>query len=233
MLKPGILLIATAFLVSCTTSREDALIKSYKENVDYHKQLQKTEKIQFFYKNITTLVVTATYLYKQNFEKNDNRDEEFLIGIHFEDEGVENIVEMMGIRDAEDIQEMRDKKEQQPQYVSNSLFDDIATFIGFDDEDKNDEPDTKQNVNKENNRTVSNDGLTLNSKKAIMITTLNINDERLKNLSYVTEWGSYYLVTFEHTKKKQFKLIFKNERYGEGSFSFAKVAKYVYTKKGF
>lgn len=237
MLKLGILLIAMAFLVGCTTAREDALVHSYQQKVDYHKQLQKTEKIQFFDNNVTTIVLTATYLYKPNFEKNDKRYEEFIIGIHFEDEGVENIVDMIGVRDVEDIQKMRDKKKQESEYVPDSLFDDIATFVGFGDAHKNDETETRQyvnnNDNKEINSTVPNYGLTLNSKKAIMIKALNKNDERLKNIAYVTEWGSYYLVTFEHTDSKQFTLIFENEKYGKGAFSFAKVAKYIYTKKSF
>ncbi len=98
MLKLGILLIAIGFLVGCTTSKEDALIRSYKQKVDYHKQLQKTEKIQFFDNDVTKVVLTATYLYTPTFEKKDTRDEKFIIGIHFEDEGVDSMVNMMGVR---------------------------------------------------------------------------------------------------------------------------------------
>ena len=61
------------------------------------------------------------------------------------------------------------------------------------------------------------------------IQELSKNDERLKDIAYVTDWGSYYLVTFEHTKSKRFSLVFKSEKYGNGTFSFAKVAKYIYT----
>ena len=66
-----------------------------------------------------------------------------------------------------------------------------------------------------------------------IIEELNKNDERLKDIAYVTDWGSYYLVTFEHTQSKRFSLVFESEKYGKGTFSFAKVAKYIYTKKGF
>jgi len=193
VLKLGIPLIAIAFLVGCTTSREDALIQSYQQKVDYHKQLQKTEKIQLFENNVTTIMLTATYLYRPNFNKNDSRDEEFIIGIHFEDEGVVNIVNMMGLRDKNETMTIDDK----------------------------------------NNTTVPNYGLTLNKKKAMKITELNKNDERLKNIAYITEWGSYYLVTFKHTDSKQFSLVFESKKYGKGTFSFAKVAKYIYTKEGF
>ena len=93
--------------------------------------------------------------------------------------------------------------------------------------------ETNDNNTEENNTTVPMYGLTLNKKKAIKIIALNQNDERLENIAYVTEWGSYYLVTFEHTNSKRFSLVFNSEQYGKGKFSFAKVAKYIYTKKGF
>ncbi len=241
MLKLGILLIAIGFLVGCTTSKEAALIQSYQQKVDYHKQLQKTEKIQLFENNVTKAVLTATYLYTPSFEKKDTRDEEFIIGIHFEDEGVDSIVDMMGIRDAEDIKKMKEKKQKESEHVKNSLFADITKLIGLRDKNENNETitidDKKKNSDKnnteENNTTVPMYGLTLNKKKAIKITALNQNDERLKNIAYVTEWGNYYLVTFEHTNSKRFSLVFNSEQYGKGTFSFAKVAKYIYTKKGF
>ena len=238
MLKLGISLITIGFLVGCTTSREDALIQSYQQKVDYHKQLQKTEKIQLFDNNVTKIVLTATYLYRPNFEKNDLRDEEFIIGIHFEDEGVESIVDMMGVRDAEDIKKMKEKKEQQSKYANNSLLDDISILIGMreknetvniDDEKKSD----KIKNSEDDNSTMPMYGLTLNKKKAIQIKVLDKSDKRLENIAYVTEWGNYYLVAFEHTNSKRFSLVFESEQYGKGTFSFAKVAKYIYTKKGF
>ena len=238
MLKLGISLIAIGFFVGCTTSREDALIQSYQQKVDYHKQLQKTEKIQLFDNNVTKIVLTATYRYTPNFEKNDLRDEEFIIGIHFEDEGVESIVDMMGVRDAEEIQKMKEKKEQQSKYANSSLLDDISILIGMrdknesvniDDEKKSDKIKTSE----DDNNTMPMYGLTLNKKKAIHIKVLDKSDERLENIAYVTEWGNYYLVAFEHTNSKRFSLVFESEQYGKGTFSFAKVAKYIYTKKGF
>jgi len=74
--------------------------------------------------------------------------------------------------------------------------------------------------------------LTLNHKSATHVVKLTQDDKRLKDLSFVTQWGDYYEVTYPHTRKK-FSLIFENVKYGEKKLHFAKVAKFVYTKKGF
>ncbi len=74
--------------------------------------------------------------------------------------------------------------------------------------------------------------LTLNGKKATKAVRLNDNDKRLKGISFITDWGEYYEVTFPHTGKR-FSLVFENKMYGKGTLNFAKVAKFVYTKKGF
>jgi len=74
--------------------------------------------------------------------------------------------------------------------------------------------------------------LTLNGKKATKVVRLNKNDKRLKGISFITDWGKYYEVTFPHTGKR-FSLVFENKMYGKGRLNFAKVAKFVYTKKGF
>ena len=75
--------------------------------------------------------------------------------------------------------------------------------------------------------------LTLNGSNAKEALKLDKNDERLKELSFVMDWGSYYLVTFPHVEGKDFKLTFKSAAYGEGSLHFAKVAKYVLSKEAF
>ena len=74
--------------------------------------------------------------------------------------------------------------------------------------------------------------LTLNGKKATKVVRLNENNKRLKGISFITDWGEYYEVTFPHTGKR-FSLVFENKVYGKGRLNFAKVAKFVYTKKGF
>lgn len=74
--------------------------------------------------------------------------------------------------------------------------------------------------------------LRLQGKKAIKVVHLDSNDKRLKGLSFITDWGEYYEVTYPHTGKR-FTLTFANERLGKSTLNFAKVAKFVYTKKGF
>jgi len=169
--KLGVLFIAIGLLLGCTSSKEKALMQSYQQKVDYHKQLQMTEKIQLFEDHVTKIVITAAYLYRPTFDKKDARDEVFIIGLHLEDEN-----------------------------------DNPAEIIR---------------------------GLTLDNKSALKTEKLAKNDSRLKDIAYKTEWAMYYQLTFEHTDKKQFSIMFNNSKYDKSAFSFSKVAKYVYTKKGF
>ncbi len=75
--------------------------------------------------------------------------------------------------------------------------------------------------------------LTLNGTKAKAIKALSLEDERLKALSFVTPWSSYYLVTFPHTSSKKVTLLFESRSYGKGELHFAKVAKYVLSEEAF
>ncbi len=75
--------------------------------------------------------------------------------------------------------------------------------------------------------------LTLNGNAPKSISVLNEGDPMLKDISFVSEWSYFYLVTFPHVSKKSFKLIFQSELYGKGELHFAKVAKYVLTKETF
>jgi hypothetical protein len=75
--------------------------------------------------------------------------------------------------------------------------------------------------------------LTLNGKTAKEIKSLGLDDERLKDLSFITSWSSYYLVTFPHESNKKITLVYENNLYGKGELHFAKVAKYVLTKEAF
>ncbi len=75
--------------------------------------------------------------------------------------------------------------------------------------------------------------LTLNGNAPKSITVLKEDDLLLKDISFVSEWSYFYLVTFPHVSKKSFKLIFASELYGKGELHFAKVAKYVLTKEAF
>lgn len=170
MVKLSILFIAMALLLGCTSQKEADLMQAYSEKMNYHKQLQKTEKIQLYQDNITKAMLTATYLYTPNFENNDTRDEVFIVGLYLEDKA-----------------------------------------SGY--------------LNGEGNT------LTLNGKTAKEIKALSLDDERLKDISFVTPWSSYYLVTFSHESNKKITLVFESELYGKGELHFAKVAKYVLNKE--
>jgi hypothetical protein len=180
MLRLFLGLIIIALFVGCSSKKEQALLDSYKQNIKYHKYLQQTEKAELSDGNTSIAILTATYMYKPNFEKNDTREEVFIVGIAFEE--------------PEDSTLNFDKK---------SVSDDVNEYT-----------------------------LTLNGKKATKVVRLNENDKRLKGISFITDWGEYYEVTFPHTGKR-FSLLFENKMYGKGMLNFAKVAKFVYTKKGF
>ena len=172
MIKLSISLFVLLLLLGCSSKQEKDLIQAYNEKSNYHKQLQKTEKIQLYDNNVTKAMLTATYLYTRNFENNDSRDEVFIVGLYLDDK------------------------------VSGN-------FNG------------KENT------------LTLNGKAPKEIKALSMNDERLKDLSFVTSWSSYYLVTFPHESSKNITLVFENASYGKGELHFAKVAKYVLNKEVF
>ncbi len=75
--------------------------------------------------------------------------------------------------------------------------------------------------------------LTLNGDGPKSIQEVEKDDPVLKDISFVSEWNHFYLVTFPHVSGKSFKLIFESELYGKGKLHFAKVAKYVLTKEAF
>lgn len=170
LVRLSISLIAIALLLGCTSKEETDLMQAYSEKINYHKQLQKTEKAQLYQDGLTKALLTATYLYTPNFEKNDTRDEAFIVGVHLDD---------------------------QPSGQIN----------------------TQGNT------------LTLNGKTAKEIKALSLDDEQLKDISFVTPWSSYYLVTFPHQSSKKITLVFESELYGKGKLHFAKVAKYVFDKE--
>ncbi len=169
MLRLMILLTGIVLLLGCTSKEEMELMESYTKKINYHKQLQKTEKTQLYENNVTKVMLTATYLYTPTLDKNDTRDESFIVGIHLEDEASED----------------------------------------------------------------SDYSLLLNGTAAKEIEELSVDDTRLKELSFISEWGEYYLVTFPHVKGKKITLVFESERYGKGELHFAKVAKYILTKQAF
>jgi len=167
------MVVMLTLLVACTSKEETTLMQRYQKNKPYHKYLQMTEKTQLYAKNnndsSTKALLTATYLFEQNSDIDDIRDERFIIGVHIEE---------------------------------GSLKDE-----GY--------------------------RLMLNGHLLKSMELLENDSPYLKDLSFVTEWGEYYMVTFPHVSSKSFRLVFESELYGKGVLHFAKVAKYVLSKKGF
>jgi len=180
--------VVIALLVGCSSKEEQALLASFTEKDTYHKHLQRTEKAELFDGNISVAFITATHLYTANNDKNDTRDEVFIVGVQFEDRDKDKMV-----------------------FDVNTIFD------------------------KDKNVTLTSENeyiLTLKNRHAIKVVPLSNEDERLKKLSFITEWGDYYEVTFPHAGSR-FSLLFENLAYGKRTLKFSKVPKFVYTKKGF
>lgn len=99
---------------------------------------------------------------------------------------------------------------------------DEAFIVGlyFDDEE-------------ESGSSLKRESLSIDGKHPKSVKALSKSDPRLKSISFVSEWSSFYLVTFPHTDKTSFDMVFEDERYGKGTLHFAKVAKYVLTKTPF
>ena len=163
-----LILSAVVLLTGCSTKEQESLMQAYEKDKNYHMQLQKTEKTQLYEGETTKAMLTATYLFKENRDINDTRDEIFIVGIYVEEE-------------------------------EGSLLNNKGYI------------------------------LTLNKVAPKSSKLLKENDPLLKDISFVSEWSQFYLVTFPHTSSKSFKLIFKSDIYGKGELHFAKMAKYVLT----
>lgn len=162
---------AIALIIGCSSKEDEKFMTVYEKDKGYHLQLQKTEKTQLHDGQFTKALLTATYLFEPIKDKNDTRDEQFIVGLYLDDdEG------------------------------------------SFESNDYN---------------------LTLNAKGPKSVVALKKSDPRLKEISFLSEWSEFYLFTFPHTKSKRVKLVFASEVYGKGELHFAKVAKYVFTKKAF
>ena len=160
-----------ALLAGCSSKEEEKFLRIYEKNKDYHLKLQRTEKINLKDGEFTKILLTATYLYEPISDKEDKRDEKFIVGFYVDDEDV---------------------------------FGEIGDYE-----------------------------ITLNGTEPKNIKMLKKNDPLLKSISFDSEWTHFYLLTFPHTNSKSFKLLFESDFYGKGELHFAKVAKYVLTKKAF
>lgn len=73
--------------------------------------------------------------------------------------------------------------------------------------------------------------LKLDGQKPLKVEPLSHSDQLLKNKVLVTEWSSYYKITFPHSSNKSMMLTFESQKYGKGQLHFAKVAKYMLEKE--
>ncbi|WP_295421311.1 hypothetical protein [Sulfurovum sp.] len=112
-----------------------------------------------------------------------------------------------------------------------------ATYLNGQSIEKNDKHDEQfiVGVYIEESDMPSIDGegytLLLNGHPPKSIKALKEGDALLKDISFVSQWSKFYLVTFPHISSKSFKLVFNSDLYGKGELHFAKVAKYVLNKK--
>ncbi len=75
--------------------------------------------------------------------------------------------------------------------------------------------------------------LTLNGQPPLRIVPLKKEEVRFKELSFVSEWAHFFLVDFPHQNDKRLTMLFESEAYGKGTLYFAKVPKYLISKKAF
>ena len=85
MYKIFVMIIALVIFAACTSKEQKTLMQTYEKEKNYHMQLQKTEKTQLYDGQVTKAMLTATYLFEQSVDKNDTRDEVFIVGIYIEE----------------------------------------------------------------------------------------------------------------------------------------------------
>lgn len=210
------------FVAGCASKKEKNLIGSYNQKMTQYKKLQKTESLLLSENNVTKVAFTATYLHEDSFEKDDESNETFIIGFYVQSEDIDNASESMAeILGTRVWPEPEDNNETNVTIETNVISDVKST------DDKNTTETEEQNMTTDFELTLMGKK---NGQKAIYIEELDKNDARLKNLSFVSEWSRFALVKFAHSKRKTFKLKLKSKLYGSGTLSFAKSAKYTFTK---
>ena len=203
MYKIFVMIITLVFFVACTSKEQKTLMQTYDKEKNYHMQLQKTEKTQLYDGQGTKAMLTATYLFEQSVDKNDTRDEVFIVGIYIEEDEYDTFDEYSFEKDDYTL-----------------VLRDTRTKKSKTKKDKNKKGENKDDEAKKD-------------KLPKSIKPLKAGDPLLKDISFQSEWSKFYLVTFPHTKKRSFKLIFESDFYGKGELNFAKVSKFVFTKQAF
>lgn len=75
--------------------------------------------------------------------------------------------------------------------------------------------------------------LLLEGIKPKHVTLLDDDDPRLRTVSFKTAWSRFYLVSYPHTPKERFSLVYTDSRCGKGVLHFAKRAKYTFDPRIF
>lgn len=89
MMKQGLIWLSIGFIiVGCSSKEATELEKEYKAKKYSYKLLQNTERVQFKEDNVTKILLTATYINRDNFNNRKHFDEIFLIGLYDGDEEV-------------------------------------------------------------------------------------------------------------------------------------------------
>ena len=206
------IIITLVFFVACTSKEQKALMQTYEKEKDYHMKLQKTEKTQLYDGQVTKAMLTATYLFEQSTDKNDTHDEVFIVGLFIEED---EAFDPVSFGEDEYILVLRDK----PKKKSKSK------------KDKTKKEKVKKDESKKGKDEKAKDEKSDTLPKSIK--ELKAGDPLLKDISFKSEWSKFYLVTFPHTKKRNFKLVFESYFYGNGELNFAKVSKFVLTGQAF
>ena len=74
-------MMAVLLLEGCVSESEKIMIDTFKQKRGHYQKLIKTEKAQFYDKNITKILLTATYL-----GESDNKEEIFVVGVYRDDD---------------------------------------------------------------------------------------------------------------------------------------------------
>ena len=228
MYKLFIMITTLVFFVACSSKEQKALMETYDKEKNYHMQLQKTEKTQLYDGQVTKAMLTVTYLFEQSVDKNDTRDEVFIVGIYIEEDEYDTFDEVSFEEDDYTLvlKDTRTKKSKTKK--DKDIKGKTKKGKSKKEEDKKEKKEeAKEEKTKKDKEKIKKDKAPKSVKK------LKIGDPLLKDISFKSEWSKFYLVTFPHTKKKSFKLIFESDFYGKGELSFAKVSKFVLTKQAF
>jgi hypothetical protein len=198
VVKLGLAFITMVFLLSCSSKEEDLLMKMHQQKQNQYKYLQKTEKVQFKENNVTSIIVTATYMNKPTSDIDDKSDENFLIGIYSDALEIESLTSeefnltLREVKTKKELKEEADKertkrKEKRLERISTGNLDFNSTVF---------KKKKKKDVYLE----------------PIYIKLLDKEDALLEGISFVSEWSQFYLVHYPHVSGNKLTLQIKSKK---------------------